>query len=219
MLLPKQELVERVHEHLLLRLGGMPGVLQPGVLASAVERPKTVVAGHEMFKGTIAKAVALGYPIISWHPFADGNKRTGINIIKMTLYANNIDMVLPPYIVKYCVRAALEPTEKRHLTEEQFLQRIMVFCSDTTLGQIWRNFRYDTIPTRLFEGYQQLLRWFPESQIINAAMERRVLDWYAAGDRQTLAKTIQEWQTRTAQGYPRKVPKLKVSRKDDFIQA
>ena len=218
MLLPKQELVERVHDHILLRLGGAPGVLQPGLLSSAVERPKTVIAGHEMFKGTIAKAVALGYPIISWHPFVDGNKRTGINIIKMTLYANNIDMVLPPYIVRYCVRAALKSDERRHLTEEQFLERIGLFCSDTTFGRIWKNFRYRTIPMLIFQGYQLLLRGFPESAMINAAMERRVLDWYAAGDRQTFEKTIKEWEARTAQGYPRRVPRLQVSRKNDFVE-
>ena len=55
----------------------------------------------EVYPDAISKAVALGYALIKWHSFLDGNKRTGVFCMAYMLEKNGVEMAFPPYIVKY----------------------------------------------------------------------------------------------------------------------
>jgi death-on-curing protein len=50
----------------------------PGLLSSAVVRPQAAVFGVEVYTDVWDKAAAFMHSLIANHPFADGNKRTGL---------------------------------------------------------------------------------------------------------------------------------------------
>jgi death-on-curing protein len=140
MLIPKKEFVERLHDHLLARLGGTTGPLNPQLLEASIERAKTQVYGKEPFKGPTGKAIAISYGVVAWHPFTDGNKRTGVFTLIATLEANGYKMALPPYLVKYCVQAALGQDNPRHVDENQFTKKVSTLCykEGTWMGEMER---------------------------------------------------------------------------------
>jgi death-on-curing protein len=66
-----------LHDDLILRLGGLPGILDLSLLEAALHRPFSGLAdGTEHFPDELDKAAALLEGLIKFHPFADGNKRT-----------------------------------------------------------------------------------------------------------------------------------------------
>lgn len=58
--------------------GGVGGVVNPGGLESAVQRPFSAFENIELFPDLEAKVAALIHSIIAFHPFVDGNKRTAL---------------------------------------------------------------------------------------------------------------------------------------------
>ena len=67
--LTHDELLE-IHEKLIERFGGQPGIRDPGLLESALFRPRT---GY--YKDLAEMGAALFESLIMNHPFVDGNKR------------------------------------------------------------------------------------------------------------------------------------------------
>ncbi|MDG6927117.1 MAG: Fic family protein [Nitrososphaerota archaeon] len=193
MIYPTVNFVKRLHEYIIDTTGGETGILDSGLLESAVERSRTVIHGYEPFKDTITKAVATGYAIISWHPFVDGNKRTGIETIRDVLWVNGIYMALPPYIVKYSIQAAVPETAKIHINEEQFVKRIMSLSSTSGISRWWKRLRYEYIPYSRLIGYLELFKRWPQSKNISETLFRTMLDWFAAGDAKILKETFEEW--------------------------
>ncbi len=59
-----------IHEELLSRFGGSPGVRDPGMLESALFRPRT---GY--YADIVEMAAAMFESLLMNHPFVDGNKR------------------------------------------------------------------------------------------------------------------------------------------------
>ena len=68
-------IVLAMHERLLAEHGGSAGLRDPGLLDSALARPRQLHAYGAPDMGDLATAYAAG--IIRNHPFVDGNKRTG----------------------------------------------------------------------------------------------------------------------------------------------
>jgi death-on-curing family protein len=211
MLVPRRETIVRIHDHLIARLGGESGILKPDSrLDNAIARPRTHVYAHEPFKDTISKAAALAHGIISLHPFVDGNKRTGLNVLSLTLSANGINIVYPPYIVKYSVQAALDSQHKKYVDENQFIPLIQPLCSHTTFGRFTKNLRYSVIPSLSLRGYVFLATRLPRSPLIIKNLESRLLDWFAAGDREIFAAFVLEFNELQKQGYPKEAPPLNI---------
>lgn len=77
-----------VHEEIIVASGGTAGVLNRGVLEGCLERHLTFYFGFEAFKGIFEKVAALMQCIIHLHPFADGNKRTGMVLAGALLQLN-----------------------------------------------------------------------------------------------------------------------------------
>lgn len=215
MLIPKLKTVVLVHDHLIERLGGESGILKPeSKLENAVQRPKTFVYGHEPFKGTMRKSAALAYAIITFHPFVDGNKRTGLNILRLTLQANEVNIAWAPYLIKYSVQAALDEKHPRHLTEDQFIALIMPLCSHSQPMHFLKSIRYFTLPRIPMRVYLTLLKRMSTSTIISGRMEATLLDWMAAGDRERFRMSLMEWELRRKQGYPKNIPAPQISEAD-----
>lgn len=79
-----------VHDQLIREYGGASGLLNEGLLRSALEMPKASYAGKDLHLSLYDKTAAYLFHIIQNHPFLDGNKRTA-SMIAMVFFASNFD--------------------------------------------------------------------------------------------------------------------------------
>ena len=77
-----------LHKMIYERYGGAYGVLDEGMLDSALQVPFATYAGEEMITGDKEKIVRLAYGLIKDHPFRDGNKRIGALVLLTLLKLN-----------------------------------------------------------------------------------------------------------------------------------
>ena len=68
-----QDDVCAIHSAAIARFGGLDGVRDEGMLASALAQPFQTFGGEELYPSAVG--------IISGHPFLDGNKRTGAALL------------------------------------------------------------------------------------------------------------------------------------------
>lgn len=79
--------VYAIHEAQLAEHGGIPGIRDEGLLASALARPCNLEAyGDDLDAASLAAAYAFG--IARNHPFLDGNKRTAFVVMELFLNLN-----------------------------------------------------------------------------------------------------------------------------------
>ncbi|PIP83847.1 MAG: type II toxin-antitoxin system death-on-curing family toxin [Elusimicrobia bacterium CG_4_9_14_3_um_filter_62_55] len=81
-----------LHKRVVEVSGGSHGVRDQGLLESAVYRPQAAFGGADLYPDLFAKAGALGHSIIKNHPFVDGNKRTGLESMRLMLRMNGFDL-------------------------------------------------------------------------------------------------------------------------------
>ncbi|GAB6040824.1 type II toxin-antitoxin system death-on-curing family toxin [Endothiovibrio diazotrophicus] len=72
-----------IHERLIARFGGAPGLRDPGLLDSALYRPRS---GY--YDDIAQMAAALFESLINNHPFVDGNKRVAFFVSDVFLRLN-----------------------------------------------------------------------------------------------------------------------------------
>ena len=83
-----KEQVIMLHERIYERYGGSCGVLNEGMLDSALEAPFQTFGGEELFPGDLDKIVRMSYGLIKNHSFRDGNKRIGALVLLTLLELN-----------------------------------------------------------------------------------------------------------------------------------
>ncbi len=86
--------VRLLHEESLAAFGGARGLRDEGLLLSALERPKTILAygeGIDVFD----LAAAYGYGLSKNHPIVDGNKRMAFLAMGVFLAINHYRLVVP----------------------------------------------------------------------------------------------------------------------------
>jgi death on curing protein len=86
----ERDVVLATQEILLARFGGLAGVRDPGLLDSALGRPRQLFAYGQPSLFDLAAAYAHG--IVKNHPFLDGNKRAGFLAAYMFLGANGLEL-------------------------------------------------------------------------------------------------------------------------------
>lgn len=79
-----------IHARSIARYGGIDGLRDEGLLDSALAQPRQTFDGAELYPTLAEKAARYAYGIISNHPFADGNKRTGAAVLAVFLRANGV---------------------------------------------------------------------------------------------------------------------------------
>ena len=84
-------IVLAMHERLLAEHGGSAGLRDPGLLDSALARPRQLHAYGAPDTGDLATAYAAG--IIRNHPLVDGNKRTGFMCALVFLAENGFRLI------------------------------------------------------------------------------------------------------------------------------
>ncbi len=73
------EEILHIHDDMIRVFGGEAGVLDSGKIASALDRAQhSVVSGYDAFPTILHKAASMMHDILLYHPFVDGQKRTGI---------------------------------------------------------------------------------------------------------------------------------------------
>lgn len=82
----RQDVILAFHERLLSEHGGSAGLREPGLLESAMDRPRNLFAYSNPTLHDLA--ASYGYGIIKNHPFIDGNKRIGMGAAVLFLEVN-----------------------------------------------------------------------------------------------------------------------------------
>jgi death on curing protein len=67
-----------IHDLMVKRFGGSPGIRDLGLIESAVARPQASFDGNDLYVSLFDKAAALLQSLLKNHPFVDGNKRTAL---------------------------------------------------------------------------------------------------------------------------------------------
>ncbi len=87
------EEVIRIHDSLIKEFGGREGILNRGLLESAVNHPLNIwLYGNRNDRKIYNFAAAYFYHIIKNHPFIDGNKRTGLLTAVEFIYNNGYEL-------------------------------------------------------------------------------------------------------------------------------
>lgn len=89
----EQTVILAVHEKLIVAHGGIAGLRDPGLLASALARPKDRWAYGTPDLWELAATYAEA--IVRNHPFADGNKRTAFMAAYIFLARNGHRLISP----------------------------------------------------------------------------------------------------------------------------
>lgn len=82
-----------IHGRIIDLTGGAHGVLNIGLLRSAVSRPLATFEGKDLYPDIFHKTAALLESLSRNHPFVDGNKRTAITAAGVFLGFNGYDLV------------------------------------------------------------------------------------------------------------------------------
>jgi len=77
-----------IHARLIEETGGEHGLLDLGLLRSAVARPQASFDGQDLYPDLFSKAAALLESLIGNHAFVNGNKRTAITAAGLLLRTN-----------------------------------------------------------------------------------------------------------------------------------
>jgi len=88
-----KEHVILLHDDLIKTTGGELGILNEGILESALNSPFQSYGEIDFFPTTLEKAAKLSLGVINNHAFVDGNKRTGILVMQSYLFQNGFDIV------------------------------------------------------------------------------------------------------------------------------
>jgi len=102
------EQVIELHDALVKKFGGLPGLRERGLLESALAAPMMAVFGRELHETVYDKASAYLFYIARNHPFLDGNKRTATSTALLFLRSNNED---PKYDVDELVEFVVTVAE------------------------------------------------------------------------------------------------------------
>ena len=81
-----------IYQRVMQQTGGLVGIRDLGLLASAIAQPYMTFGGNELYPSLAEKAAALGFALIKNHPFADGNKRSGHAVMESFLALNDYEI-------------------------------------------------------------------------------------------------------------------------------
>lgn len=88
----RHDLVLAIHRRQLAEHGGGEGLPDPGLLESALARPKNLLSYSEGEPDLAALAAAYAWGLIRNHPFVDGNKRTAYVVCRTFLSLDGRDL-------------------------------------------------------------------------------------------------------------------------------
>jgi len=108
-----------IHEILINRFGGSPGIRDKGVLESALYRPQS---GY--YKDLISQAAALFESLAVNHPFVDGNKRVAFAAMDVFLRLNGLRIHTTSKEAHINILSMFERQELKHQVIDAWLRSI-----------------------------------------------------------------------------------------------
>ena len=87
--------VVRIHSDQVERYGGRPGILEAGLLQSAIAMPQASFGGEWLHRDLYEMAAAYIFHLSQNHPFVDGNKRTALACALVFLEVNAVSLSDP----------------------------------------------------------------------------------------------------------------------------
>jgi death-on-curing protein len=87
-----REETEKLHTVLIESFGGTNGIRDISALESALARPFQTFDNNELYPAAIEKAASLIESILTNHRFVDGNKRTGLVLVRLYLINSGFDI-------------------------------------------------------------------------------------------------------------------------------
>ncbi len=114
--------VSRIHDNVIAQYGGLAGIRDYNLLASAVAQPQMFIFGSYIHVGIFDMAAAYFFHIIKNHPFLDGNKRTGV-LATLTFLEKNGIIIETDFdsLVNLALETASADISKEHIA--QFLKQ------------------------------------------------------------------------------------------------
>lgn len=108
-----------VHQALIERFGGMPGVTEAGFarLEAAAATPRQSAFGADLYEDLPAKAGALAHAIVRGHPFSDGNKRVAVAALDLMATLNGATLTADNDAVYAITIAAAESMSRTTLID------------------------------------------------------------------------------------------------------
>lgn len=88
----RDDVVRAIHMRQLAEHGGDSGLRDPGLLESALARPKNLLAYSDPEPDVPALAATYAFGIARNHPFIDGNKRTAYVVCRTLLLIYGFDL-------------------------------------------------------------------------------------------------------------------------------
>ena len=88
----REDAVRAIHRRQLAEHGGLGGVRDAGLLASALDRPRNQQAYGDPGPDLAELAAAYAFGIARNHPFVDGNKRVSLVVCRTFLLLNGSDL-------------------------------------------------------------------------------------------------------------------------------
>ena len=85
------EIVREIHAEALRKFGGLAGIRDENLLASAVLTPQSTFGGKSPYADIVEVAAAYLFYICRNHPFLDGNKRTAMVAAIVFLRLNGLE--------------------------------------------------------------------------------------------------------------------------------
>jgi len=92
----REDVVLAIHRRQLAEHGGGEGIRDPGLLESALARPKNLLAYAEKEPDLALLAASYAWGLARNHPFVDGNKRTAYVVCRTFLKLNGWDLDASP---------------------------------------------------------------------------------------------------------------------------
>jgi len=90
----------------------LPGYMSESMIQGCMDYAMTFVYGYEPYPDAIAKASALLYAIVNFHPFMDGNKRTALLATFFFLHFNGYSFKITEEAVQLTKQIATRKIEK-----------------------------------------------------------------------------------------------------------
>jgi death on curing protein len=84
--------VLRLHRRIIEASGGTSGVRDHGALQASIAQPFQSFGGSELYPSIEEKAAALGFFLVSNHPFVDDSKRIGHAAMEVVLVLNGREL-------------------------------------------------------------------------------------------------------------------------------
>lgn len=82
-----------IHSVIVNETGGVHGLRDLNIILGCAQTPRQKVFGTELYPTIFDKASVYAKHIIMYHPFLDGNKRTGITVAMVFLEYNNYQII------------------------------------------------------------------------------------------------------------------------------